>query len=88
MIIIAAKKIEAERAKLINDAWLDFTQANIDNYRYDPAQFDIGWKRKLQQVMNAPEFKGADVIELKARARSLLRKPINIDAGMEGLIDG
>ena len=88
MIIIAAKKIESERAKLINDAWLDFTQANIDNYKYDPAQFDIDWKRKLQQVMNAPGFKGADVIELKARARSLLRKPINIDDGMEGLIDG
>ncbi len=85
MIIIEAKKIEAERAKLINDAWLDFTQANIDNYKYDPAQFDIGWKRKLQQVMSAPEFKGADVIELKAKARSLLRKPINIDDGLEGL---
>jgi len=55
----------------------------MESYKFDPTTFKNGWERKLFQIQQSPEFKGADVLRLKAQAASALNMQPNVDAGLK-----
>lgn len=83
MIIIQTKMIELERARLIQREWLDYTENNMESYKFDPTTFKNGWERKLFEIQQSPEFKGADVLRLKAQAASALNMQPDVNAGLK-----
>ena len=79
LILLKGKQIEQQRAILVQDAFLQFQQDNFSDFQTNPAQFDLNWKLRLNQIIKSPEFSGPTVLELKAQAVSLLNKPLDIE---------
>lgn len=85
LILIKAKQIEAQRAIMLQNAFLAFQKENLNDYQINPAQFEINWKMRLNELIQSEEFAGAGVLELKAQAASLLGRNLNIEQALDNL---
>ena len=85
LILLKAKEIEQQRAILVQDEFLQFQQENFSDFQTNPAQFDLNWKLRLNQIIKSPESRGPTVLELKAQAVSLLNKPLDLENAIENM---
>lgn len=83
MILIKTKMIELERSKLIQKNWLNFVDDNMQDYQSNPTRFKNGWERKLYEIQQSPEFRGADVLILRAQAAAALNMQPDVNAGLK-----
>ena len=76
-VLIETIKIEQERAQLVQNEYLRYQQENEENYKYDPTAFELGWRKRLNEITSSAAFKGEDMLKLRARARTILGKSVD-----------
>ena len=76
-VLIETIKIEQERAQYVQNEYLRYQQENEENYKYDPTAFELGWRKRLNEITSYAAFKGEDMLKLRARARTILGKSVD-----------